>query len=85
MFKLIGFVKKTLLEGLGAVTDKLCYFILNVVYPFTIFLLSGQDAAQLEKSCIDSEFFFQGEGLGTPNFCAKSLLRRQEAGENKPV
>lgn len=41
MFKLIGFVKKTLLEGLGAVTDKLCYFILNVVYPFTIFLLSG--------------------------------------------
>lgn len=39
MFKLIGFVKKTLLEGLGAVTDKLCYFILNMIS--FIFLLSG--------------------------------------------
>ena len=24
-------------------------------------------------------------GLGTPNFCVKSILRRQEAAENKPV
>lgn len=29
--------------------------------------------------------FLKERGLGTPNFCVKSLLRRQEAAENKPV
>lgn len=74
MFKLIGFVKKTLLEGLGAVTDKLCYFILNVVYHYFFAFWVG--CCTVRKVLYRFRIFFLGRGFGNTQLLCKESFKK---------
>ena len=51
------FCEENPFRGVGcSYRQVISYFILNVVYPFTVFFFAfWVNAAKLEKSCIDSE------------------------------